>query len=201
MSLAAYGANDPQGRVAARRDEVVRELLRAVGDGRLSFQDYYDRADAVAAASTEAEVLRARDGIPAADVAPAHPGTQSKTILALLGDVRRTGSWQVGSETVIYSVFGDATLDLRSARLQPGDVEITFFGVFGDSRVIVPDGVEVVNEGITVFGDHRTDVRGAPRPDAPRVIVRHYSLFGDSRVASESSGERWLARLRKKLDR
>ncbi|GAB3310934.1 DUF1707 domain-containing protein [Epidermidibacterium keratini] len=201
MSLAGWENDDPRTRLVAHRDEVIRDLLRAVGDGRLSFAEYCDRADAVAAATSDSEIDSAHAGIPAGATAPTDTQVQSRTLLALFGDVRRAGSWRVGSETVVYSVFGNAVLDLRAARLEPGDVEITFFGIFGDSRVIVPDGVEVTNEGITVFGDHRTDVRGDPRPGTPRVVVRHYLLFGDSRVVSESSTEHWLARLRKKLDR
>jgi hypothetical protein len=74
--------------------------------------------------------------------------------------------------------------------------------VIGDVRVVVPPGVAVELEGISLLGDKRYRVGEvpAPPPGAPRVRVTAYAVVGDVTVMSEPPVGP-LDRLRAKLER
>lgn len=92
---------------------------------------------------------------------------------------------------MVISVFGDTTLDLRSALCTSDEVVVRSWSAFGDVEVIVPDGVEVDLSGFCVFGDRTVDVAPVARvPGAPRVRLVAFSLFGDAGVRSDTRVQR-----------
>lgn len=144
---------------------------------------------------------------PGAVVSPRQPQTAApmpiggtsgvSTVVSVFGDVRREGHWTVAAGTTVVSVFGDITLDLRDATFEQREVRIAAYMPFGDLKVIVPAGVAVDCVGVLVFGDRKTTMRTTPGPDARRVVITTYGVFGDVKVMELAPGEkppRWRDR-------
>ena len=120
---------------------------------------------------------------PAGSPVPARQSSQ--TMGTLMGDITRTGSWQVAERTTLLMFLGDVRLDLREV-LRPGEtLEISTYTGLGDVKLVVPAGTRVELQGFTLLGDLRHDVdpaaEGVPETGAC-VRVNATSLLGDVRV-------------------
>jgi lia operon protein LiaF len=90
-------------------------------------------------------------------IRPAMVGPDTRIVQRVLGDIRRDGAWDVVDEEIWLAV-GDVRLDLTEATVPAGETNIRVYGLVGDVRLIVPEGVGVsvsswafVSEG-RVFG-------------------------------------------------
>ena len=114
---------------------------------------------------------------------PARP-QQEQTLIGGFGDLVRTGVWTPARKTTSWQLFGDLKLDLRQV-LQPGEVlEVESWSIFGDVRILVPLGTEVLVNGGTMLGDVKTesDPREQVAPTGARLVLNVYGMFGDVRV-------------------
>ncbi|HIW90724.1 MAG TPA: cell wall-active antibiotics response protein [Candidatus Corynebacterium avicola] len=124
-------------------------------------------------------------------VVPAgHTPTQS----TWFGDIDLDGTMQLGEREGYRVVFGDLKLDLREATLTESTTVLEVSSVFGDVKLTVPPGVQVVNRMSLTFGDVKVSQReggATPNyPGAPTVVVTGRSIFGDLRVRVAEPGEK-----------
>lgn len=151
---------------------------------------------------------RALGGWPSGGAAYPHgvdPGTlparreRDQPMVSAFGDLVRTGAWDAARTTVAYQVFGDTKLDLRQV-LRPGEtLEIELWTLFGDAKILVPEGTDVQIQGMTLLGDARAEVGAAATgtpPSGGRLVVTGWSVFGDVRVRSVAPGEKLPRRWR-----
>ncbi|MCW0216283.1 MAG: DUF1707 domain-containing protein [Pseudonocardia sp.] len=174
---------DPQ------RQAAQQQLERAVGEGRLTLDEFTDRAGRVWSADSEAALTRTVADLPARIVGQSTPARS--TIIGLIGDISRRGRWSLRRRTTAVLLIGDVELDLRTATLAPGDeqdvqdVQVTTWSVIGDVALTVPEGVEVEIGGFTIIGDRKLDLAPVPRVQGTPVIrIRVFSLIGDVKVRS-----------------
>ncbi|PRX92369.1 cell wall-active antibiotic response 4TMS protein YvqF [Allonocardiopsis opalescens] len=170
----------------AEREAAVERLRVAVGEGRLTLEELTERTEAAYLARTRDELARITDDLPA-DTAPAAPARTGEPVrlFAVMGDTVRKGVWSADGPVQAFAVMGDVTIDLCDAQVGSDTVEISAAALMGDIKVIVPEGVAVELEGVTVLGDKRDDTSAAPTPAGqarPRVRVRAYTLMGDVKV-------------------
>jgi hypothetical protein len=181
------------------REAVVVRLEAALGEGRLSVEEFRQRAEAAYAAVTTTELdglltdLPA-DGSPQVEVvgrrAPA-------SLLKGMGDIRIGGGAPVPRR--VGTVLGNVRIDLRDMRTDAERLELDLSTGMGNVEVIVAEGVDAELQGWTVFGKRRTELAPVPRlAGTPRVIVRANVVMGDVRLRSLAPGEsagRWRALL------
>lgn len=168
------------------RQTMVRRVQQAMADGHLDFEEIDDRFESIYRAQTRAELAAVIADLPAppAPIPPTGGHPLPRSNFALFGDLKVGGWVEVDGDLSYTTVFGDQVIDLSSARL-PDEVTITTYSVFGDTVVIVPDGVRASAETILLFGDRRTALT-PPRTDAPMVRVKSTKLFGDVKLYSLS---------------
>jgi hypothetical protein len=183
----------------AEREAVVERLREASAEGRLTLEELTDRTGAAYTATTRGDLapltrdLPAPDerraggpGLAAADARPlpARPDARQGRVLAVLGDVERTGRWWPEDQLAATAVLGDVKLDLRDAYVPAEGVTITATAVLGDVTILVPAGVRVELTGTAVLGDKKLDVTPVPfDAPGPTVRVRGYAILGDIRVS------------------
>ena len=68
--------------------------------------------------------------------------TGTKVQQRLLGDVRRSGEWQVTNEE-FWILVGDLKLDMTAAQIPEGETLIRTYGFVGEVKLVVPEGVGV----------------------------------------------------------
>lgn len=184
----------------ADRYAVVQQLERAAGEGRLTFAELEERIEAAMAARVGSDlapltadlpaVASPDGGVPGSPV-PETPGTVPPTRvsrrwrISLAGDIKHGGWIEVDDELRSFCLFGDTVIDLSSANLPGGPVEILAVSVFGDVKLIVPDGARVECRSQQLIGSTEQDLAAAT-PLGPFVSIRSFGLFGDLKVYSRS---------------
>ncbi|MFY1668402.1 DUF1707 SHOCT-like domain-containing protein [Plantactinospora sp. WMMB334] len=179
-------------RVSDREREQVVELLgTAAAEGRLTLDEYADRATAAYAATTRGELARLTDDLPT-DPAPAPlPARRSgatelepapERLVAIFGNESRKGRWPVPARLEAQSVFGDCHIELQDAQLSQPVISIDATAIFGSVTIFVPEGVEVRLTGTAIFGSKESKLRGTAPPGAPVLEVRSRVVFGSVTV-------------------
>lgn len=80
-----------------------------------------------------------------------HIGTDTSVSQRFLGDIKRSGNWQVSDEE--FRIFiGDVKLDMMSAQIPTGETRIRIFGFIGDVDITLPKsvGVSVYSNGFLI---------------------------------------------------
>jgi Domain of unknown function (DUF1707)/Cell wall-active antibiotics response 4TMS YvqF len=166
----------------AERESAVAELREHSVAGRLTLEELSERIERAYAARTKGELEPVTADLPAA-AAPAARRSAARWLVALIGDVRRTGRWRLAERSVAVLGIGDLTLDLRGAEIEGAETTITVVALIGDVSVIVPEGVDVEVGGVLLIGDRTHESPASPpRPGAPVVRLRVFALIGDVRV-------------------
>lgn len=127
--------------------------------------------------------------LPASEVKP------RAGILTIFSSQNRQGEWTVPRELRVLSVFGNAELDLREARLPEGETSIRILAILGSVELLLPPGVrvEVEVDGLASSLEITPDPVVEPEADAPviRITGSAYlsSVSGQTRFARESARE------------
>lgn len=173
---------------------VVSDLLSAAyAEGRLTREEHDARLEQAMAAKTF-EDLRAltTDLVPSSNPgrtvgafsssgAPSMDRSQgsdeAETTFAIFGGVERAGNWRVRRNIANLTLFGGSGFDFRDATFTSDVVTLNVFCAFGGVDVVVPEGVNVRNETVAIFGG--TDVKNiTPSPGAPTIVLKGLVLFG-----------------------
>lgn len=159
----------------AERDHCVLLLREAVGEGRLTLEEFSDRVDLVRSSRTNEDLARVTADLPTQ--APERvlttggrdPALADEQHLAFCSHLSRSGPWSLAARSAWRSIFGTIDLDLRQARLGGADTHLDVRNLFGTVTVIVPEGVEVVVRGGGFLASQRIEsprhpvIAGAPR--------------------------------------
>jgi Domain of unknown function (DUF1707) len=174
------------------RDQVADVLNTAFAEGRLSREEHDERLDQLVRAKTFNDLVDlTRDlvvvGSPAPVAAPQSTSyaidpsaTSSETdrMVAVFSGAERKGRWRVRRRIEAYSIFGGVNLDMREAVFESHVVEIDGIWCFGGLDIKVPEGVEVRNEVMGIFGGSDVKHVGDPQPGAPVLVIKGVALFG-----------------------
>lgn len=170
----------------AEREATIAALRDAVGDGRVTLDDFADRAGATYAATTVADLRVVVADLGGPDLpAPAPRGVEapppappgSQRVMAVMGAAERKGRWTVGSELSAVAVMGGVEIDLYDAALTTEVTTIRAFALMGAVEIVVPEGVPVQVEGFVLMGalDDRT---GSHRGQQPMLRVIGHGMWG-----------------------
>ncbi|GAB3815275.1 DUF1707 SHOCT-like domain-containing protein [Micromonospora zhanjiangensis] len=175
----------------SEREQVVELLGQAAAEGRLTLDEYAERATAAHAAKTRGELAKLTDDLPVVRPRPA-PSTALSTgalatggperLVAVFGNESRKGHWPVPEHLVAKSIFGDCHIELQDAQLQYPVTVIEATAIFGSVTIFVPEGVDVRLSGSAVFGSKESKLTGRPEPGAPVIDVRALVRFGSVTV-------------------
>lgn len=176
----------------ADRQKVAEVLRDAAGEGRIDLDELDERLEATWAAKTYADLVpitvdlqvAGHSPVPAAQP-PVGPVTGHASSIAIMGDCKRRGVWQVPESHSAFSLMGSVTLDLREAVMTSHHTLINASAVMGDVKIIVPAHFHVVVDGTPIMGDYGQGKDKAPAqvsPDSPTVRVRGVALMGSVQV-------------------
>ena len=190
----------PQLRASDQDREAALQLLAgAAGDGRLTLEEYSERADAALGARTRGELERLTGDLqgPAA----ALPAEAPHEMTAILSNQTRTGRWRVPARLAARSVLGDCHIELQDAVLTSPVTTIEARTTLGAVTIIVPEGVEVRLSGTVILGSHVSEVRGDALPGAPVIDVRARAVLGSVTIKPAKLTHRIRDALRDAADR
>jgi hypothetical protein len=180
----------------AERDAAVGRLNQAVGEGRLTLDEFSQRLELAYAARTRGDLdplLRdlPADAASAASTPGAVPATTSGTAvvsggqgndthwnISPIGGIRHRGRWRVPRHTVAIGVLGGVDVDLGEAELAAPEVMITKVSIIGGVSVRVPAGMRVEVSNFCILGGRDINLGGPLAPNAPVLRIRSFSIIG-----------------------
>jgi hypothetical protein len=164
------------------REAAAARLNEAVGDGRLTLQEFSERLALAYAARTRGELTPLTADLPATDPVRG-PGRLRRVMLGIFWDSRRAGPQPLEDEITAIALLGDAIIDLREAKATSKGITIRAYALLNDVDVIVPEGVAVELSGVAVVGDNRNMARPVPAGTSRFVVKIHgHALLGDVQV-------------------
>ncbi|SSC23234.1 Protein of unknown function DUF1707 [Klenkia terrae] len=178
----------------ADREHAAQRLHTAMAEGRITFAELDERLGQVYAALYADDLeppladlppehptgLAAQPGAPAV-WQPAPPEDPAPVVLkSTVGDVKRTGGWQVPPVFEVQSTMGDAVLDFSRAVVPQQVVEVRLKLGAGTARLLLPDGATADVDGVVVgLGSVKSKVPGGPQPGRLHLVVRGKVSMGD----------------------
>jgi Domain of unknown function (DUF1707)/Cell wall-active antibiotics response 4TMS YvqF len=175
----------------AERQAVADRLNAAVGEGRLTLEEFSDRVGSAYAARTHAELevlltdLPAPSGRPAV-VVDAHPVPATPRPAPLdiqVGAIKKRGRWRLAADSAMGVRIGPIKLDLRGADLAAREITLSARTVVGAIKVWVPRGVRVEIEGTTAIGTRTIEESNLPPDmDVPTLRLRLDTWMGTVKV-------------------
>jgi hypothetical protein len=170
----------------AERERAVDLLRTAAGDGRLTLEELAERTEGALVATTREALERLTADLPAPAPAADTRRPGKRWIVGIMGGGDHKGRWRIASRATVVNIMGGADLDLREALIDSNETVITVVSVMGGSDIIVPEGVEVELGGVAIMGGNDLKLEGSrPRPGAPVVRVRAFSLMGGTDVKTK----------------
>ena len=190
----------------ADRDHVAALLGQALAEGRLDAEEHAERLEHVYAAKTLGELRPLVADLPVAFTPPTASGAPAPrydnaslagvpttdSVMAVFGEQKRRGRWLVRNGLDAKAIFGSVELDLTEAVLEQRELTISASSIFGEVKLIVPDGVMVVNEGVAILGERNMSL-SQDQPytaETPIVHVRGLTLFGT--VEAKRPKKKWF---------
>ena len=178
----------------AERDAVVGRLNRAVGEGRLTMDEFSAASDSptlrapAATLSRCCATCRPTPGTPCppprgtAVVSGGGQGSDTHWNISPIGGIRHRGHWRVPRHTVAIGVLGGVDVDLGEAELAAPEVMITKVSIIGGVSVRVPPGVRVEVSNFSILGGRNVNLGGPLAPNAPVLRIRSFSIIGGVNV-------------------
>ena len=156
----------------AERERGIALLREAVGEGRLTLEEFSNRVELTYAARTDQELADLVRDLPS-ELAPSPPPAPlSEEHRAFCSHLIRSGPWSLPGNSSWRSIFGTIDLDLRQARLAGPETVLEVHNVFGTVTVIVPEGIEVKVRGGGLFASQKIESpERAPSAGGPSLTI------------------------------
>ena len=156
----------------AEREHSILLLREAVGEGRLTLEEFSERVDLAQVARTTGDLAELTSDLPSQNVPSGALDATPERHRAFCSHLTRNGPWSLPRHSSWRSVFGTIDLDLRQARLDGPETLLQIYNLFGTVTLIVPEGVEVVVRGGGMFASQKIDAPERPAiAGAPRLTI------------------------------
>jgi class 3 adenylate cyclase len=205
---------DPQGgppdnvRISdAERAQVVDRLRRHCADGRITLDEFSDRAGQVYAARTRADLVEVLADLPEPLPVPSSdtPAVRRQTtslVVGIMGGGHSKGRWRPADELTALAIMGGCKVDLRQAEIEGPVIDISAIAIMGGVEVIVPEGIAVELSGIAIMGGKDCRVKDVtPLPGTPLVRVKAFALWGGVTVRTKRERPRDARRIEGRHER
>jgi hypothetical protein len=167
------------------RERAAELLQKACGDGRLTLEEFSARVGAVWAAEDDSALEQATTGLAATPIVGSAQSVDR--VVTVFSDNKRRGRWKLRTGKLkLRNIFGSTEIDLRAVLTDQPVIEISGSCIFGELKVIVPEGVEVDFVGATYFTSRHIRLAAVPRvPGTPEIRVEVTGWFSSIEVDSK----------------
>jgi hypothetical protein len=173
----------------AERDAVLRTLGDHAAVGRLTLDELEDRSGRVLNAKTRGELATLTSDLPREAGQPGAPEPAAarrkpvRWMVAIMSGSQRRGRFRAVGSINAIAIMGGDEIDLREAEIEGGELTVNLFAIMGGSNIYVPDSVELDVGGFSFMGGHEEiGSERPPRPGAPLIRIRVYTLMGGASI-------------------
>ena len=171
----------PQLRISdADREKVAERLRGALGEGRLTLEEFDERLTGVLAARTFADVEPLVSDLPGGHALP--PVLEHAELRTTAATLKRRGQWVVARRLQVTARAGSVKLDFTEAVIAHQVVEIDLNVSAGSTTLVIPEGASVDVDNVELIAGNAR-VRGVPTlPFAGPAL--HFVVRGKQRAGS-----------------
>ena len=171
------------------RDKVITKLKTHYALDHLDNDDFEQRLDVATNTKSKKELLSLITDLPEVQSSDAEQKQKyplinkdeirnAETITNIFGGTDRTGVWLPPKQLNVLNIFGGTDIDFREAKLKAGETKITITCIFGGMNIIVPPGINVITNIISIFGGTDNKTSGEVFPEAPTIVIEGFAMFG-----------------------
>ncbi len=197
------------------RDTILRRLETAYADNKLELDEYEKRLELAYKAEFIEDLeylvhdfpshrqLASRDinSDIGSDIETDSSEAHDDTKITLIGDRHLTAEDFSGKRIQTLSILGDVNIDIRRFRHCEEPIRIKLYSFIGDTRVIIPRGMNVINRLKGFLGDYEL-IRNEEQiqqeggfEDLPGTcILEGFSLLGDVSIREEGTKKKGFLR-------
>lgn len=180
---------EPEIRISdTERERAVEHLRYAVGEGRLTLDEFEHRIPSVYEARTRADLVAV-----VADVVPAYAGREVVELRTKSAAIRRVGRWDVPRRLVVELGSGSVKLDLTEAVVTYPELRLDVSVRSGMLTVVVPEGTTANVDDVELrSGTVRSQVPALPAGAGHLHIVASGKVrSGSLRIRHQRRFWRW----------
>jgi hypothetical protein len=163
----------------ADREAVAQRLHRAVGEGRLTLDEFEQRVARVHAARTVAEVEPYVADLPGGPVSP--PALEHTELRTTASSLKRQGRWVVPRRLSVTARAGSVKLDFTEAVLPHHVVEIDLNVTAGSTVLVLPPGATADVDSVEMIAG---SAKAKVPPSSPAGSGHHFVVSGSQRAGS-----------------
>lgn len=167
----------------ADRERVVARLQVAVGEGRLTLDEFEQRIGGVLAARTFGEVEPYVADLPDVPTPAAATPREYAELRATASDLKRRGQWVVPRQLSVYNKAGSVKLDFTDAVIPHRVVDIELDSMAGSTTLVVPRGASVTTEDVEMIASSST-IRKVPMGPSLDGTGVHFVVRGRQKASS-----------------
>ena len=201
MTLEPHGGPPDDVRISDQeRAQVVDRLRRHCAEGRITLDEFSDRAGQVYAARTHGELVEVLADLPepvplpSTDAVAVRPHATS-WVVGIMGGGQSKGRWRPEGEVTALAIMGGCVVDLRQAEIEGPVIDISAIAIMGGVEIIVPEGIAVEMSGLAIMGGKDCRVKDVtPLPGTPIVRVRAFAFWGGVTVRTKRERHRAIDR-------
>jgi len=198
-------SNPPVPSLSQLRERAIEQLSAHFAQDDLTLEELERRIERAYRAENAVELdaltadLRARATLPSpprlaqqTEVSRARTdvGTpEYDRILAVMSETRRTGMWSVPQRLDLVSIMSDTRIDLSSAELPDGVVDLHVRAVWTSLKIILPPGLRVVNRMSAFMASVNNDADEVAAPaGGPVVRLTGLALMAEVKLIVSDRG-------------
>jgi len=182
--------------IAKLREETIDQLILNYSHGELSLESFERRLDQALDAETHDALIsltadldlvvdsafrehkKREFGI----MADSHGLMSEQKIVSIFGNSKRQDVWDVPREIRMLNILGNTILDFTEAKFTSMSTRINVSGVFGNVKIYVPEGINVVSNVSCILGGVEDKAPFSNGVDVPRIILDGFVCFGHIRI-------------------
>ena len=169
----------------ADRDAAIELLKERTADGTLTLDEFAERVGAALTSQTRGALDAVTVDLPGLAPQDGQRRSPTHTVVSVMSGVGKKGRWRCGSRVTVVAIMGGAFLDFRGAEIDAAEVHVTAVAFWGGIDIVVPEGIDVVLDGLPIMGGKSAQIKNVPRlPGSPRIYVHAYPIMGGISVRS-----------------
>lgn len=117
---------------------------------------------------------------------PSYSNSESDENLNLkniLGNIERSGQWNVPKTIIINSILGESILDFTDAIFQHQHVTIKLNCILGSNKIYVPENINVVCKSFGIISSIENKAPSMANKQAPVITIEGKVVLGSLSVA------------------
>lgn len=108
---------------------------------------------------------------------------QTLSLKSILGNVERSGQWQVPKKINLQNILGESNIDFTDAVFHHQNITIKVNCILGDCKIFVPENVNVICKSYGIISSIENKAPSVATRQAPTITIEGKIVLGALKVS------------------